>query len=62
MQFILIKALRVLKSLERRKIPIKKWNTMYILASLYQYCFLQTVFEYIAFEKQTQQHFSKCES
>ena len=61
-QFILIKALRVLKSLERRKIPVKKWNTMYILASSYQYYFLQTVLGYIAFEKQIQQHFSKCES
>ena len=61
-QFILIKALRVLKSLERRKIPAKKWFTMYILASSYQYHFLQTVLEYIAFEKQIQQHFSKCES
>ena len=60
--FILIKALRVLKSLERRKIPIQKWNTMYILASSYQYYFLQTVFGYIACEKQIQQHFSKCES
>ena len=36
-QFILIKALRVLKSLERRKIPVQKWNTMYILACSYQY-------------------------
>ena len=35
---------------------------MYILASLYQYYFFQTVFGYIAFEKQIQQHFSKCES
>ena len=35
---------------------------MYILASSYQYYFLQTVFGYIAFEKQMQQHFSKCES
>ena len=35
---------------------------MYLLASLYQYYFLQTVFGYIAFEKQIQQHFSKCES
>ena len=35
---------------------------MYILASSYQYYFLQTVFGYIAFEKQIQQHFSKCES
>ena len=35
---------------------------MYILASLYQYYFLQTVLGYIAFEKQIQQHFSKCES
>ena len=35
---------------------------MYILASSYQYHFLQTVFGYIAFEKQIQQHFSKCES
>ena len=35
---------------------------MYILASSYQYYFLQTVFGYIAFEKQKQQHFSKCES
>ena len=35
---------------------------MYILASLDQYDFLQTVFGYIAFEKQIQQHFSKCES
>ena len=33
---------------------------MYILASSYQYYFLQT--GYIAFEKQIQQHFSKCES
>ena len=32
------------------------------LASSYQYHFLQTVFGYIAFEKQIQQHFSKCES
>ena len=30
---------------------------MYILASSYQYYFL-----YIAFEKQIQQHFSRCES
>ena len=59
---VLIKALRVLKSLERRKIPVQKWNTMYILASSHQYYFLQTVFGYIAFEKQIQQHFSKCES
>ena len=35
-QFILIKALVVLKSLERRKIPVQKWNTMYILTSSYQ--------------------------
>ena len=35
---------------------------MYILASSYQYYFLQTVFGYIVFEKQIQQHFSKCES
>ena len=35
---------------------------MYILASSYQYYFLQTVFGYIAFEKQIQQHFSKCKS
>ena len=35
---------------------------MYILASSYQYYFLQTVLGYIAFEKQIQQHFSKCES
>ena len=35
---------------------------MYILQSLHQYYFLQTVFGYIAFEKQIQQHFSKCES
>ena len=35
---------------------------MYILASSYQYCFFQTVFGYIAFETQIQQHFSKCES
>ena len=35
---------------------------MYILASSYQFCFLQTVLGYIAFEKQIQQHFSKCES
>ena len=35
---------------------------MYILASSYQYYFLQTVFGFIAFEKQIQQHFSKCES
>ena len=41
---------------------IQKWNTMYILASSYQYYFLQTVFGYIAFEKLIQQHFSKCES
>ena len=34
---------------------------MYILASSYQYYFLQTVFGYIALEKQIQQHFSKCE-
>ena len=34
---------------------------MYILASSYQYYFLQTVFGYIAFEKKIQQHFSKCE-
>ena len=33
---------------------------MYILASSFQYYFLQTVLGYIAFEKQ--QHFSKCES
>ena len=32
------------------------------LASSYQYYFLHTVFGYIAFEKQIQQHFSKCES
>ena len=61
-QFILIKVLRVLKSLERRKIPVKKSNTMYILDSSYQYYFLRTVFGYIAFEKQSQQHFSRCES
>ena len=42
--------------------PVQKWNTMYILASSYQYYFLQTVLGYIAFEKQIQQHFSKCES
>ena len=48
-KFIRIKALRVLKSMERRKIPIQKWNTMYILASSYQYYFLQAVFGYIAF-------------
>ena len=35
---------------------------MYILASSYQYYFLQTVLGYIAFEKKIQQHFSKCES
>ena len=35
---------------------------MYILASLYQYYFLQTILRYIGFEKQIQQHFSKCES
>ena len=35
---------------------------MYILASSYPYYFLQTVFGYIAFEKQIQEHFSKCES
>ena len=35
---------------------------MYILASSYQYYFLQTVLGYIAFEKQIQQRFSKCES
>ena len=35
---------------------------MCILASSYQYYFLQTVLGYIAFEKQIQQHFSKCES
>ena len=35
---------------------------MYILASSYQNYFLQTVFGYIAFEKQIQEHFSKCES
>ena len=35
---------------------------MYILASSCQYYFLQTVLGYIAFEKQIQQHFSKCES
>ena len=35
---------------------------MYILANSYQYYFLQTVLGYIAFEKQIQQHFSKCES
>ena len=58
-QFILIKALRVIKSLERRKIPVQEWNTMFILASSYQYYFLQTVLGYIAFEKQ---HFTKCES
>ena len=34
---------------------------MYILASSYQYYFLQTVLGYTAFEKQIQQHFSKCE-
>ena len=61
-QFILIKALRVLKSLERRKIPVQKWNSICILATSYQYYFLQTVLGYIAFEKQIQQHFSKCES
>ena len=37
---------------------------MCILASLYQYYryFLQIILGYIAFEKQIQQHFSKCES
>ena len=45
-----------------RKIPVQNWNTMYLLASSYQYYFLQTVLGYIAFEKQIQQHFSKCES
>ena len=35
---------------------------MYILASSCQYYFLQTVLGYIAFEKQIQHHFSKCES
>ena len=35
---------------------------MYILATSYQFYFLQTVFGYIAFEKQIQQHFSNCES
>ena len=35
---------------------------MYIAASSYQYYFIQTVFGYIAFEKQIQQHFSKCKS
>ena len=35
---------------------------MCILASSYQYYFLKTVLGYIAFEKQIQQHFSKCES
>ena len=35
---------------------------MYILASSYQYYFLQTDFGYIACEKQIQQHFSKCKS
>ena len=35
---------------------------MYIFASSYQYYFLQTVFGYVAFEYQMQQHFSKCES
>ena len=35
---------------------------MYILGSSYQNNFLQTVFGYIAFEKQIQQHFSKCDS
>ena len=35
---------------------------MYILATSYQYYFLQTDFGYIACEKQIQQHFSKCES
>ena len=35
---------------------------MYILASSYQYYFLQTVLGYITFEKQIQQHFNKCES
>ena len=50
------------KITERRKIPVQKWKTMYILASSYQYYFLQTVLGYIAFEKQIQQHFSKCES
>ena len=35
---------------------------MDILASSYQYYFLQTVFGYIAFEKQIQQHFDKFES
>ena len=35
---------------------------MYILASSYQFYFLQTVFGYIALEKQIQQHFSNCES
>ena len=35
---------------------------MYILASSYQYYFLQTVLGYIAFDGQIQQHFSICES
>ena len=35
---------------------------MYILASSCQYYFLQTVLGYSAFEKQLQQHISKCES
>ena len=35
---------------------------MYILASSCQYYFLQTALGYNAFEKQIQQHFSKCES
>ena len=35
---------------------------MHILASSYQYYFLQTVFGYTALEKQIQQYFSKCES
>ena len=48
--------------MEKRTIPVQKRNTMYILGSSYQYYFLQTVFGYIAFEKQIQQHFSKCES
>ena len=59
---MLIKALRVLKSLERRKIPVQKWNTMYILTRSFQYNFLQKIFGYIALEKHIQQHFSKCES
>ena len=39
-----------------------EYNVHITSASSYQYYFLQTVLGYIAFEKQIQQHFSKCES